>query len=85
MLKDAAEVALCIENNAELLVADAALADARLGRPQADHSRSSLPRKREASPSQDNCVWSGNQSRQQQGAHRFKRKDRSRVRFEERV
>ncbi len=63
MLKDAAEVALCIENNAGLLRAGAALADARLGRPQADHSRSSLPKKREASPLQDNCVWSSNQSR----------------------
>jgi hypothetical protein len=48
MFKDTSEMALRIENNAELLGAETALAEAMSRRLQGDRSRSTSPRKREA-------------------------------------
>jgi hypothetical protein len=83
--KDALEMALRIENNAELLGAETALAKAMSRRSQGDCSRSTSRRKREASPSQDDRDRNDDHDRQESGDHRQKRKGKSRARFEERI
>ncbi len=83
--KDASEMALRIENNAELLGAETAFAKAMSSQSQGDRSRSISPRKREASPSRDDREQNDDHDRQELGGHRQTRKGKSRVRFEERI
>jgi hypothetical protein len=78
-------MALRIESNAELLGTGPAFADGLVRRLKDDRSRSASPRKREGSPSQGDQECDGEADRQQEGGHRSRRKDRSRVRLEERV
>jgi hypothetical protein len=78
-------MALRIENNAELLGIRPALADGLTRRPEANRSRLASPRKREGSPSQGIRERGSKVNRQQQGGHRSRKKDRFRVRLDERV
>ncbi len=48
-------MALCIENNAELLGVETVLAEAMSRRSEDNCFRSTFPRKRDALPSQDDC------------------------------
>ncbi len=81
----AAEMARLIESNVELLSVDPASGYEPVWRPQGDRARSVSPRKREGSPSQGDRERDGHADRQQSRGHRSKRKDRSRVRLEERM
>jgi hypothetical protein len=83
--KDASEMALRIENNAELLDAKTELAEGMSMGSQGDRSRLPSPRKREASPLQDDCDRNDDHDRQESGGHRQKRKGKSRARFEEQI
>ncbi len=78
-------MALRIENNAELLGVETALAEAMSRRSQGNCSRSSSPRKREASPSQDDRDRNDDYDRQESGGYCQKQKGRSRARFEEQI
>ncbi len=82
---EAADMALRIENNAELLGTGPAFTDGPARRLEDNRSRSASPRKRERSPSQGDQERDGEADRQQKGGHRSRRKDQSRVRLEERV
>ncbi len=83
--KDALEMALRIENNAELLGVETTLAKTMSRRLQDDCTRSSSPRKGEASPLQDECDRNDNHDRQELGGHCQKQKGKSRARLEERI
>jgi hypothetical protein len=85
MFKDASEMALRIENNAELLGTETALAEAMSSRSQGDRSRSISPRKREASPLRDHRYRNDDHDLQESGGHRQKWKGKSRVGLEERI
>ncbi len=78
-------MALRIENNAELFGVEAALTKAMSRRWPGDYFRSSSPRKREASPLQDDYDWNNNYNRQKLGDYRQKPKGKSWARFEERI
>jgi hypothetical protein len=82
---EAADMALRIGSNAELLGTGPAFADGLTRRLEDDRSRSASPRKWEGSPSQGDRERDDEADRQQEGGHRSRRKDRSRVRLEERV
>ncbi len=76
-------MALCIENDAELLGAETALAKVIFSQSQGDHSRLASPRKMEASLLRDNRDWKDDHYMQESGGHYHKRKVKSRARFEE--
>jgi hypothetical protein len=76
---------LCIENNVELLGAETALAEPMSRQSQSDCSRSSWPRKIEASLLQDDCDWNNIHNRQESRSHRQNQKGKSRARFEDRI
>jgi hypothetical protein len=82
---EAADMALCIESNAELLGTGPAFADGPARCLEDDRSRSASPRKQEGSSLQGGRERDGEADRQQEGGHRSRRKDQSRVRLEERV
>ncbi len=82
---ETADMALHIESNAELLGTGPAFADGPARRLEDDRSRSASPRKWEGSPSQGDRERDSEADRQQEGGHWSRRKDRSRVRLEERV
>jgi hypothetical protein len=69
MFKDASEMASSIENNAELLGAKTALAEAMSQRLQGDCSRSTSPIKREASLLENNRDQNNNHNRQKLESH----------------
>ncbi len=82
---EAADMVLRIKSNAELLGTGSAFTDGLARRPEDDCSRLASPRKREGSPSQGDQERDGEADRQQEGGYQSRRKDRSRVRLEERV
>ncbi len=83
MFTDASEIALCIENNAELLGVDAALANAKSRWSQGNFSRSISLRKRETLPLQDDHDRNDDHYRQEPGGHCLKKKGKSRSRIVE--
>ncbi len=71
----AADMALRIESNAELLDMGPAFADGPARRLEDNRLRSASSRKREGLPSQGDWERDGEADRQQQGGHRSRRKD----------
>jgi hypothetical protein len=72
-------MALRIESNVKLLSMGPAFADRSARCLEDDRSRSASPRKREESPLQGDRERDGEADRQQEGGHRSRRKDQSRV------